>query len=72
MYWEEDDQNNTNMADNNIVDVSFKVDCKKIAADHSYNLFEAVLKRFPQINDINNLLSLTTIENMDLLNGLSK
>ena len=55
MYWEEDDQNSTNMADNNIVDVSFKVDCKKIAADHSYNLFEAVLKRFPQINDINNL-----------------
>ena len=55
MYWEEDDQNSTNMADNNIVDVSFKVDCKKIAADHSYHLFEAVLKRFPQINDINNL-----------------
>ena len=55
MYWEEDDQNSANIADNNIVDVSFKVDCKKIAADHSYHLFEAVLKKFPQINDINNL-----------------
>ena len=55
MYWEEDDQNSTEIANNNIVDVSFKVDCKKIAADHSYHLFEALLKKFPQINDINNL-----------------
>ena len=47
MYWEEDNQNSTVKIDDSIVDVSFKVNCKKIAADHSYNLLEAVLKEFP-------------------------
>ena len=55
MYWEEDNQNSTVKIDDSIVDVSFKVNCKKIAADHSYNLFEAVLKEFPKIEEIDNL-----------------
>lgn len=55
MYWEEDDQNKPNETDNAIVDVSFKVNCKKISSDHAYDLFEAVLNKFPKIRDINNL-----------------
>ena len=55
MYWEEDNQNSTVKIDDSIVDVSFKVNCKKIAADHSYNLFEAVLREFPKIEEIDNL-----------------
>ena len=55
MFWEEDNQDNTNKTNDSIVDVSFKVNCKKIAADHSYDLFEAVLKKFPHIEEIENL-----------------
>ena len=55
MFWEEDNQDNVNKSDNTIVDISFKVNCKKIAADHAYSLFEAVLKKIPKINDIENL-----------------
>ena len=55
MYWEEDDQNKPNETDNAIVDVSFKVNCNKISSDHAYDLFEAVLNKFPKIRDINNL-----------------
>ena len=47
MYWEEDTQESNNETENNIVDVSFKVNCKKIAADHAYDLFEAILKKIP-------------------------
>ena len=38
-----------------IVDISLKVNCAKISADHAYYLFKAVIKRFPQINKIDNL-----------------
>lgn len=55
MYWEEDNQDNISKTNDSIVDVSFKVNCKKIAADHSYDLFEAVLKKLPQIKEIENL-----------------
>jgi CRISPR-associated protein Cas6 len=55
MYWEEDNQDNSNKTDDKIVDISFKVNCAKISADHAYDLFKAVIKRFPQINKIDNL-----------------
>ena len=42
MFWEEDNQDNVNKSDNTIVDISFKVNCKKIAADHAYSLFEDI------------------------------
>ena len=41
MYWEEDNQESNSKTENKIVDVSFKVNCTKIAADHAYDLFEA-------------------------------
>ena len=52
MYWKEDNQDNSNKTDDKIVDISFKVNCAKISADHAYDLFKAVIKRFPQINKI--------------------
>ena len=52
LYWEEDNQDKISKTNDSIVDVSFKVNCKKIAADHSYDLFEAVVKKFPQIKEI--------------------
>ena len=55
MYWEEDNQENLNKTDNTMVDVSLKVNCNKISADHAYDLFEAVQKKFPKIRDIENL-----------------
>ena len=55
MYWDEDNQDSIAKIDNTIVDVSFKVNCQKIAADHSYHLFEAILKEFPNIEEIDNL-----------------
>ncbi len=55
MYWEDDDQDRQKKSSESIVDVSFKVNCKKIAADHAYDLFLAVLKKFPHIEKINNL-----------------
>ena len=55
MYWEDDDQDRQKKSSESIVDFSFKVNCKKIAADHAYDLFLAVLKKFPHIEKINNL-----------------
>ena len=55
MYWEEDNQESNSNTENKIVDVSFKVNCKKIAADHAYDLFEAILEKIPSIRDIDNL-----------------
>ena len=40
MYWKEDNQDNSNKTDNKIVDISFKVNCAKISADHAYDLFK--------------------------------
>ncbi len=48
MYWEEDNQDSPNKTDDKIVDISFKVNCTKISADHAYDLFKAVIKRFPR------------------------
>jgi len=55
MYWEDDDQEKQKKSSEKIVDISFKVNCNKIAADHAYDLFQAVSKRFPKINTIDNL-----------------
>ena len=55
MYWEEDNQDSSNKTDDNIVDISFKVNCTKISADHACDLFKAVIKRFPKIDKIDNL-----------------
>ena len=55
MYWEDDNKDNSNKMSNNFVDVSFKVNCNKIASDHSYDLFKAILKKFPIIEKIDNL-----------------
>ena len=55
MYWEEDNQESNGKTENKIVDVSFKVNCRKIAADHAYDLFKAILKKIPSIRDIDNL-----------------
>jgi len=57
MYWEEDEQNKQPKFSESIVDVSFKFsdDGTAIAADHAYDLFQAVLKKFPKIEKIDNL-----------------
>ena len=48
MYWEDDEQNKEPKSSENIVDISFKFndDGSPIAADHAYDLFQAVLKKF--------------------------
>tara|TARA_B100001996_G_scaffold369959_1_gene343898 strand:+ start:300 stop:980 length:681 start_codon:yes stop_codon:yes gene_type:complete len=55
MYWEDDKQDSSNEINSNVVDVSFRVECNKIAADHSYDLYKALLKKFPIIEKIDNL-----------------
>jgi len=55
MYWEEEKEESSNQSNEKIVDVSFKVNCKKIAADHAYDLYQAVTHLIPKINDVNNL-----------------
>ena len=57
MYWEDDEQNKEPKSSENIVDISFKFndDGSPIAADHAYDLFQAVLKKFPNIEKIDNL-----------------
>ena len=54
MYWEDDKQNNSNETDDKIVDISFKVNCTKIAADNAYDLFKAIINKFPKIDRIDN------------------
>ena len=55
MCWEEDSVDDINKIEDKIVDVSFKVDCKKISVDHAYDLFKAISSILPIINDIDNL-----------------
>lgn len=55
MCWEEDSVDGVNKIEDKIVDVSFKVDCKKIPVDHAYDLFKAISSILPIINDIDNL-----------------
>lgn len=57
MYWEEDEQNKQPKSSKIIVDISFKFNDNgtAIAADHAYDLFQAVLKKFPEIEKIDNL-----------------
>ncbi|MBT7543516.1 MAG: type I-MYXAN CRISPR-associated protein Cas6/Cmx6 [Gammaproteobacteria bacterium] len=55
MYWEEDNTDEVKKIEDKIIDVSFRVDCNKISADHAYDLFEAVSSKLPIINDIDNL-----------------
>jgi CRISPR-associated protein Cas6 len=55
MYWEEDNTDEVKKIEDKIIDVSFRVDCNKISADHAYDLFKAVSSKLPIINDIDNL-----------------
>lgn len=55
MYWEEEKEESSNQPQDKIVDVSFKVNCKKIAADHAYDLYQAINNLIPKIKDVNNL-----------------
>ncbi len=55
MFWNEDNQENSDIFNNKIVDVSFKVDCQKISLDHAYDLYEAINQKIPEINTIDNL-----------------
>ena len=57
MYWEEEEQNKQPESSKNIVDISFKFndDGNAIASDHAYNLFQAVSKKIPNIEKIDNL-----------------
>ena len=55
MYWEETEDDEDIKIESNTIDVVFHVDCKKISADHAYDLFLSIKKIIPDIESINNL-----------------
>ena len=55
MYWEEENIQEDSQIVSEYVDVIFNVKCSRIAADHAYDLYQAVTHLIPKINDVNNL-----------------
>jgi CRISPR-associated protein Cas6 len=51
MYWQEDDSENPNEVPEDVVDVLFAVDCKRLPVDHAYALSAALKNALPWIAD---------------------
>lgn len=47
MLWQEDDVKKEYVVPDDVVDVSFKIDCKQIALDHAHDLSQALLVHLP-------------------------
>ena len=55
MYWEETEEDEDIKIESNTIDIAFHVDCKKISADHAYDLFISIKEIIPSIESIDNL-----------------
>ena len=55
MYWEEENIQEDSQIVSEYVDVIFNVKCSRIAADHAYDLLQALNKKIPNIAEIENL-----------------
>ncbi|MDQ1362443.1 MAG: hypothetical protein QG652_303 [Pseudomonadota bacterium] len=47
MLWQEDDVKPSFVVPDDVVDVSFQIDCKQIALDHAHDLSQALLEHLP-------------------------
>ncbi|MCW9012348.1 MAG: type I-MYXAN CRISPR-associated protein Cas6/Cmx6 [Gammaproteobacteria bacterium] len=47
MLWEEDKKQKAFVVPDDVADLSFKLDCKRIALDHAYDLFQALSAALP-------------------------
>ncbi len=51
MFWQEDDQPTEFVQSENVVDVSFKIDCKQLPLDHAWELADAIQKAAPWLQE---------------------
>ena len=51
MFWQEDDEQKEYVIPDDIVDLSFKIDCKQIALDHAHDLSMALHAALPWLAD---------------------
>jgi len=50
-FWEEDFETAADMVSNEIVDLTFRIECKALAIDHGWALSRSILKLLPWIVD---------------------
>lgn len=51
MLWQEDDVKHAYVVPDDVVDVSFQIECKQIALDHAYDLSQALVEHLPWLVD---------------------
>jgi len=51
MFWQDDDSDKPFQVPDNIVDVLFSIDCKRLPVDHAYALSEALKRVLPWFSD---------------------
>jgi CRISPR-associated protein Cas6 len=51
MFWQEDEQESTSKVSDDIVDVRFSIDCRRLPVDHAYALSAALLDAVPWLAD---------------------
>lgn len=63
MYWKEDDESSNTEIGCDIVDISFKIECAGLPADHSYALYTELVKLLPWFADGDSGMHLVHITN---------
>jgi len=51
MYWQEDDKKNDISTSEEVVDVSYKIDCKQVPTCHAWELSQALYQTLPWVKD---------------------
>jgi len=69
MFWQEDDTDTELQTPDDIVDVLFSVDCKRLPVDHAYALFAALQQAAPWIAEIDSGVAVHTVHVAGSQNG---
>jgi len=69
MYWQEDDSETTLLIPDDVVDVLFSIDCKRLPVDHAYALNAALRKALPWIGSNDDGVAVHTIHVAGSQNG---
>ncbi len=69
MFWQEDDNEKTFQVPDDIVDVLFCIECKRLPVDHAYALSDALRRTVPWIADEDSRVAVHTVHVAGSQNG---
>lgn len=69
MFWQEDDNEKTFQVPDDIVDVLFSIECKRLPVDHAYALSDALRRTAPWIADEGSRVAVHTVHVAGSQNG---